>query len=126
MVMTILGLVQIGGAAIPITMWSLIPDTVEVGEWKTGARVEGAVFGVVTLGQKVALGLGIGLTGVLLQASDYVAGAVQGPQTLRGLHLMMTVPSMLGFAVSAAIMWFYVLDRRLHGRIVRALERRAA
>ena len=125
-VMTILALVQIGGAAIPITMWSLIPDTVEVGEWKTGARVEGAVFGVVTLGQKVALGVGIGLTGLLLQASDYVAGAVQAPQTLRGLHLMMTVPSMLGFAVSAAIMWFYVLDGRLHGRIVRALERRTA
>lgn len=125
-VLTVLALTQIGGAAIPITMWSLIPDTVEVGEWKTGARVEGAVFGVITLGQKVALGLGIGLTGVLLQASGYAAGAHQSQETMRGLHLMMTVPGLLGFAASAAIMWFYVLDGRLHRRLVRALERRAA
>lgn len=125
-VLTMLALTQIGGAAIPITMWSLIPDTVEVGQWKTGARVEGAVFGVITLGQKVALGLGIGLTGVLLQASGYTAGAHQAQETLRGLHLMMTVPGLLGFAASAAIMWFYVLDGRLHRRLVRALERRAA
>ena len=125
-VLALLGLMQVGGAAIPICMWSLIPDTVEVGQWKTGARAEGAVFGVVTLGQKVALGVGIGLTGLLLEASGYVAGAQQTAATQRGLHLMMTVPALLGFVSSAAIMGFYVLDGRLHRRLVRALERRAA
>lgn len=125
-VLALLALTQVGGAAIPISMWSLIPDTVEVGQWKAGVRAEGAVFGVITLGQKVALGVGIGLTGVLLQASGYVAGAVQAAATQRGLHLLMTVPALVGFAGSAAIMGFYVLDGRLHGRLVRALERRAA
>ncbi len=124
-VLAILTLMMIGGAAIPVSMWSLIPDTVEVSQWTSGLRAEGAVFGVVTLGQKVALGVGIGLTGLLLEASGYVAGAVQGAHTLRGLHLLMTVPALLGFALSGAIMAFYVLDGRLHRRLVRALERRA-
>lgn len=123
-VLTLIGLSWIGASAVPVTFWSMAPDTVEVGEWRTGVRCEGMVFGIVSLGQKVALGVGIGLTGVLLDTIGYHAGEVQSARTLHGLHLMMTLPVLLGTAASAVAVCFYRLDGDRHARLVRALGRR--
>lgn len=124
-VLVLMAVIWVGAAAVPVTFWSMAPDTVEVGEWRTGARCEGIVFGIVSLGQKVALGIGIGLTGILLDVIGYVAGGVQSAATLEGMHAMMTLPGLVGAAASAAVMWFYRLDGTLHARLVRALARRA-
>ncbi|PZQ64229.1 MAG: hypothetical protein DI570_06110 [Phenylobacterium zucineum] len=125
-VLAILALIAVGAAAIPVIFWSLAPDVVEIGEWTTGLRAEGMVFGVVTLGQKVALGVGIGLTGVLLDVIGYHPNAAQAPATLAGLHLMITLPALVGYVGSGIVMAFYSLDGERHRRLVRALEWRAA
>jgi GPH family glycoside/pentoside/hexuronide:cation symporter len=124
-VMFLMAITWNGAAAVPVTFWSMAPDTVEVGEWRTGARCEGVVFGIVSLGQKIALGIGIGLTGVWLDAIGYVAGAHQASHTLSGLHAMMTLPGLIAAVASAGVMWFYRLDGELHARLRRALERRS-
>lgn len=124
-VLALMGFIWIGAAAVPVTFWSMAPDTVEVGEWRTGVRCEGMVFGIVSLGQKIALGIGIGLAGVLLDVIGYRAGVPQSAGTLRGLHAMMTLPALIGTAAAAAAVWFYRLDGTRHARLVRALDRRA-
>lgn len=124
-VMSLVAVIWIGAAAVPVIFWSMAPDTVEVGEWRTGARSEGVAFGIVSLGQKVALGIGIGLTGILLDVIRYVPGAQQTPATLEGMHAMMTLPGLVAAAASGAVMWFYRLDGALHARLVRALQWRA-
>jgi GPH family glycoside/pentoside/hexuronide:cation symporter len=125
-VLAIQALIAVGAAAVPVIFWSLAPDVVEVGEWNTGVRAEGAVFGLVTLGQKVALGVGIGLTGVLLDVIGYHPNAVQGPDAMRGLHAMIAIPALVGYAASGLAMAFYGLDGQKHRRLVRALAWRAA
>ena len=100
----------------------MLPDTVEYGEWKTGQRVEGPLFGFVSFSQKVALGLGTGLFGVLLDWFGYVPNHVQTASALHGIVLMFTlVPMCLTFGV-AALIWFYPLDQQAHARIVESLS----
>lgn len=125
-VLAILALISVGAAAIPVIFWSLAPDVVEIGEWTTGIRAEGMVFGCVTLGQKVALGVGIGMTGVLLDVIGYHPNMAQAPATLKGLHLMITLPALVGYVTSGVMMAFYGLDGQRHRRLVGALAWRAA
>ncbi|WP_375392889.1 MFS transporter [uncultured Sphingomonas sp.] len=116
----------VGASGFYLSFWSMLPDTVEYGEWRTGERTEGVVFGLVLFAQKVALGIGIGLLGVLLDVIGYHANEVQSAATLAGIKTLLSlVPAMLGLAATATIL-FYPLDQRLHGRLVRALVRRRA
>jgi len=113
-------------AAIVLTFWSAVPDTVEYGEWRSGFRTEGAIYGVVTLAQKVALGVGVGLLGVLLELIGYRPNAEQGPDTVFGIRVLVAlVPATLA-ACGGLLMWFYPIDWRLHARLTRAVERRRA
>ncbi|MBL7599111.1 MFS transporter, partial [Escherichia coli] len=41
--------------------WAMLPNTIEYGERATGLRVEGAVFGMASLLQRIAIGLATAL-----------------------------------------------------------------
>ena len=69
----------IGSASIGINFWSIVPDTVEYGEWRTGVRAEAFVFGFVTLIQKIALGASSAFLGGYLGWAGYVANQPQTP-----------------------------------------------
>lgn len=122
--------IGIGNAAFIQTFWSMLPDTVEYGEWKTGTRGEGAIFGLIAFSQKVALGIGTGMIGILLDAMGYVANRPQSPATLRGIVMMFGGGPLLLFLGSILVIWAYPIDGPMHGRLVRAIDwrrsRRAA
>jgi GPH family glycoside/pentoside/hexuronide:cation symporter len=113
-----------GTAAFHLTFWSMLPDTVEYGEFRGGVRTEGVIFGLVTFAQKTALGLGIGALGVLLDFIGYQANEEQSASTLNNIRFLFTlVPA--GFALAAgALIALYPIDAQLHGRLVRVLEYR--
>lgn len=114
----------IGASGIPFTFWSMIPDTVEYGEWRRGVRSEGAIFGLVSLAQKVALGVGVGAVGMALDATGYHPNAVQAASTVEGLHAMVGLVPAFCSLTAVALITFYPIDGRTHGRIARVLERR--
>lgn len=121
---TLLGFAGAGNAAFILSFWSMVPDTVEYGELQTGTRAEGAVFGFMIFSQKVALGIGTGLLGIILDMVGYHANQAQTPETLHGITIMFTlVPLALGLAAAACI-WFYPLDQKTHARIVEDIARR--
>jgi glycoside/pentoside/hexuronide:cation symporter, GPH family len=117
-IMMILGA---GGGAGYLGFWAMMPDTVEYGEWRSGIRSEGAIFGFVSLIQKGALGLAAAALGELLESIGYVANQVQTPETLAGLKIIMLfVPAC--FAASAALaISFYPITPQLHERLRRAI-----
>lgn len=121
---SLLALIGVGNSAFILTFWSMIPDTVEFGEWRTGVRAEGALFGLIAFSQKVALGLGTGLIGILLDLIGYRPNQIQTPETLHGMVLMYGLGPLLLFLGSMAVIWLYPLDGRTHGRLVRAITRR--
>ena len=65
-------LMHVCSVGIHLTYWSMLPDTVEYGEWRTGVRAESLVFGFAIFCQKTALGLAAGLLGVALDFVGFV------------------------------------------------------
>jgi glycoside/pentoside/hexuronide:cation symporter, GPH family len=113
-----------GGGAGYIGFWAMMPDTVEYGEWRSGFRSEGGIFGIVTLIQKAALGLAAAALGELLGAIGYVANQTQSAETLWNMKAIMIIgPACLATA-TAVVIGFYPLSAQLHARLVRVLERR--
>lgn len=120
-----IALLGFAGGAGALAFWAMIPDTVEFGEWRSGVRAEGMVFGLISFVQKAALGLSVGVLGELLSMVGYVANQPQTPQTLHDMHALMTLGPMGLLAAAAVFVFFYPLDRATHGRLVRLLGRRA-
>lgn len=122
----ILGVNGFGNGALSLSFWAMVPDTVEYGEWKADVRAEGAIYGLVSLTQKFALGFGIGLLGVLLDFVGYRPNLEQTASTLHSMRVLLTlVPAALAMMVGTFI-WFYPLDHALHGRLTRAIAARRA
>jgi len=115
---------QSGFLGIYFAYWGLLPDTVEYGEWKTGERAEGLLFGLALLFQKVALGLGAGLFGLALAQIGYVANQDQTPATIEAMKRVMVLVPIAGVAVSALILWFNPLRRGAHEAIVAEIAAR--
>lgn len=60
-----------GSGAAFLGFWSMMPDTVEYGEWHSGIRAEGAVFGLAAFMQKASLGLAAAALGEILSTIGY-------------------------------------------------------
>lgn len=62
----------IGSAGIAATMFAIVSDTIEYGEWKTGYRTEGLINSASSFGFKVGNGLGSAILGGVLSIGGYV------------------------------------------------------
>jgi len=122
--MTFLVYMQVGGLGAAMSFWSMLPDTVEYGEWRTGLRSESFIFGLGQFFLKAALGLGAGLFGWALGAVGYVPNQPQSPETLAGMKAIMVVLPMIGTAGAGLAMFFYPIRRGDHEAIVRELAAR--
>ncbi len=112
------------GGAVAVMFWSMLPDTVEFGQWRSGVRDDGIVFGLSQLISKAGSGLGVGMIGLLLSAIGYTAGTDQSTTTLQGIRTTAFLIPAAASITSVLIILFYPLDAQLHSRIVRGLERR--
>ena len=113
------------GGAVAVMFWSMLPDTVEYGQWRSRIRDDGIVFGLSQLISKAGSGLGVGMIGLLLSAIGYTAGIVQSAETLQGIRASAFLIPAAASLLSALVIAFYPLDSTLHARIVRGLARRA-
>lgn len=117
-----LGGVALGGIAT--SFWAAMPDTVEYGEWRSGIRAEGAIFGFVSLIQKSGLGLAAILVGFLLELIGYQANQVQSVETLDGIKFLMVVGPLALNAAAIVVIIFYRLGPKQHAKIVDELRTR--
>ncbi len=101
--------------------WAMLPNTIEFGERMTGLRVEGAVFGLASLLQRVAIGIATAALGLGFGASGYVANVAQSAGTLTGMRLTIALVPLGFFALSCLLMLFNPLGKGAHDRIVRDL-----
>ena len=112
------------GGAVAVMFWSMLPDTVEYGQWRSGVRDDGIAFGLSQLISKAGSGLGVGMIGLLLGAIGYTAGIEQSAATLQGIRASAFLIPAAASALSVLVILFYPLDAQLHARIVRGLARR--
>ncbi|MAH22425.1 MAG: hypothetical protein CMP82_01340 [Gammaproteobacteria bacterium] len=111
------------GGAVAVMFWSMLPDTVEYGQWRSGVRDDGIVFGLSQLISKAGSGLGVGMIGLLLSAIGYNAGIEQSAATLQGIRASAFLIPAAASALSVLVILFYPLDAQLHAQIVRGLAR---
>lgn len=117
---------QIATAGLAMNFWSMLPDTVEYGEWRTGLRAESMVFGLGQPFVKAFLGVGASVFAISLELVGFIPNAPQSEETLQGLrHIMILLPA-AGLTCGLIAVWFYPLKRGVHKDIVVQLDERNA
>lgn len=105
-------------------IYAIIPDCVEYGEWKTGLRNDGLQYAFISLGNKIGMAIGTSLLAAVLGACGYAANARQNSMVLAVIkHGFTTIPGVL-WVITAAVLFFYRLNRRAYNQIVREIRER--
>ncbi|MGF1544098.1 MAG: MFS transporter [Parvularculaceae bacterium] len=111
----------VANAGFGVLIWSMIPDTIEYGEWLTGARNESAAFGLGLLVQKTAIGLGALGFGLALEGVGYADPAAFDAVAFR--YVAALVPSVL-IVLSAVAAMRHPVTRDGHAEALAAIQRR--
>jgi GPH family glycoside/pentoside/hexuronide:cation symporter len=91
--------------------WAMLPNTIEFGEQATGVHVEGAVFGVAALLQRIAIGIATAILGWSFASAGYVANVHQSAATLAGMRSTVAIVPLVFLALSCVAMVLNPLGR---------------
>ncbi|WP_297565098.1 MFS transporter [uncultured Faecalibaculum sp.] len=108
MLLVMLMLTQLFHASLGPVMSSMIAETIEYSEVKTGRRCEAITFSGQTFMGKLSAAVAGSLTGLILIAIGYVPeAAVQSEQTLKGLFMVVSLLPVAGGLIRLAILRYY-------------------
>jgi GPH family glycoside/pentoside/hexuronide:cation symporter len=120
----VLGFIGIGNGATGVLFWSMLPDTIEYGEWKTKVRTESSLYGFMTFAQKGAIAFAAILLGVALTQIGFEPNEVQSDETLAGLKFIMTWIPLTGIFISFVLVSFYPIDKSFHKKLIQEIKSR--
>lgn len=114
----------VGQAALTGTLFAMVADTIEYGQWKTGKRVEGMLYSSTTFGAKIGAGAGMAIAMGILGSAGYDGlAAVQSASAvsaIRNLYLLAPLPFLIALPILYA---FYRLDK-IYPQVMADLEKR--
>lgn len=92
--------------------WALITDVIDYSEIKNGVREDGTIYALYSFARKLGQALAAGLSGWLLTAIGYnseaaAEGLKQTQPVLEGIFNISTLIPAVGFALLAAVLWFW-------------------
>lgn len=108
-----------------VSMWSMLPDTIEFGELRTGVRVEAPTFGFALFTLKLAMGVATALSGTILERTGFVPNTVLSASAIDGLAFVAAGLPMGVLAVGLIAGCFYPMRKGDHERIVADLAARS-
>ena len=95
--------------AVPL-LWTMLADTADYSEWKTGRRSTGLVFSAATFAQKAGWGIGGALAGWLLAIYQFTPNIEQTSSALIGIKLLISVIPGILYMSCAILLYFYTID----------------
>lgn len=95
--------------AVPL-LWTMIADSADYGEWKSGRRSTGLYFSAAVFAQKAGWGIGAAIAGWILTVSQFVPNAVQTESAITGIKLLVSVIPGILYMSCAIFMLFYTID----------------
>jgi Na+/melibiose symporter-like transporter len=101
------------GPTIPL-LWAMIADTADWSEWKNNRRATGFVYSGIIFALKAGLGIGGALAGWILASYGYSVATARNPEVLDGIRLMVSIYSAIPFAIGAACMLFYPINKAMN------------
>lgn len=116
----------LGNALAGVSTTVMLADTVDYGEYKSGIRSEAAVvFSVQTFTVKFGSAIAGFIGAMVLSLVGYVPNAVQTPETVLGLRVMMFIMSALLIMVILCLyLKFYKLNGSFYFNILKELSKR--
>ena len=110
--------IKIGGGMMLGIITVTLADVVDYGEYKLKKRSESIIFSAQTLLTKFTSAFGALLVGFVLDLTGYIPNAVQGPQTILVLRLLMCIGPILFVIISYLIYSKkYILTKEYMGKI---------
>lgn len=97
----------LGLGMFSMVTWALITDVIDYSELKNGKREDGTVYALYSFARKLGQAASAGLTGLLLEVIGYSAATRTDPTVQAGLFNISVLVPALGFALLAAILWFW-------------------
>jgi GPH family glycoside/pentoside/hexuronide:cation symporter len=116
---------QVMSVGLNFVFWAMLPNTIEYGERETGLHVEGAVFGMAALLQRIAIGIATAILGWGFASAGYVANVRQTAETLERMRETVAFAPLAFLALSCAAMIFNPLGRerrRLGDQVKRSAD----
>ena len=120
----ILAFIGLANGATGVLFWSMLPDTIEFGEWKSGIRTESSLYGFMTFAQKGAIAIAAFILGIVLTGIGFEPNQDQSQQTIINLKALMTLIPLIGILISFILIWFYPIDKAFHTKLINDIENR--
>jgi GPH family glycoside/pentoside/hexuronide:cation symporter len=102
---------QVVSIGMNFVFWAMLPNTIEFGEQATGVHVEGAVFGVAALLQRIAIGLATAILGWSFASAGYVPNVRQSAAMLAAMRGTVALVPFAFLALSCVAMLLNPLGR---------------
>ncbi len=109
--------------AVPL-LWTMIADSADYGEWKSGRRSTGLYFSAAVFAQKAGWGIGAAIAGWILAFSNFVPNMVQTETAITGIKLLVSVIPGVLYMSCAIFMIFYKIDSKTTDLMKKELEAR--
>lgn len=112
------------GSMVAYTVgWSMLPDCIEIDEYKYGQRKEGMYYGLLSIIQKGSAAVVTLISGFLLEFMKYdVTATVQSDDTIAGIRYMYVFGAIFFLALSYIFVAVYPLTRKKHRILLDAIE----
>ncbi|MFO7637618.1 MAG: glycoside-pentoside-hexuronide (GPH):cation symporter [Clostridia bacterium] len=104
-----------------IAMMSMLADTVEYGQWKTGIRAEGMVFSTNIFKTKIASALGGALGALALGIMAYDVDKAITVTMMNGFHAMISLVPAVICILAVIPIRKYILTEELYERILKEI-----
>lgn len=119
----VMGVAGIGLGLAFVAPWAMVPDTIEWDARKTGNRKEGAYYGTWTLIAKSGQALSLGLSGLILGVSGYLANAAeQSTEAILAIRLIIgPIPALIFFGATL-LMAFYPINEKVYNEMMAGKE----
>ncbi len=119
-----------GVSVVYLVPWSLLPDVIELDELRTGRRREGMFYSLMSLLQKVGVGIALFLVGQFLSWSGFVERAAEQPGVIQPDSALLAIRTLAGplpgviLLIGIVLTYYYPISRAVHDKIRRQLQRR--
>ena len=116
------------GVTIPV-LWAMIADVADYSEWKNNRRATAIIFSAMMVGLKAGLSIGgalvawiLGLYGYLHQDAEAAGQELIQPESVStGVKMLMSVCPAVPFLIAFALLFFYVINKKMEVQIEKEL-----
>lgn len=109
--------------AVPL-LWTMIADSADYGEWKSGRRSTGLYFSAAVFAQKAGWGIGAAIAGWILSISNFMPNVEQTETAITGIKLLVSIIPGILYMSCAIFMLFYNIDKNMTDQMKLDLDER--